>query len=64
MAVSERVLRDADSARYLQRKHFRMKSTGFATAAQAVAKQCKEAPLEGAIFSEVSRRVAEAREHA
>lgn len=52
--------------RFLQRKHFKLKSTGFTTAAQAVGKQFKEAPMEDAIFSEISRKVreGEAREHA
>ena len=64
MAVKERLLRLAGSERYLQRKHFVLKSTGFTTAAAAAAKQCEEAPLDDAIFSEVSRRVKESREHA
>ena len=64
MAVTERGARDAGSTKYLQRKHFKLKSTGFATAAQAVAKQCKEAPASDAIYSIVSRRVQESREYA
>ena len=64
MAVTERVLSIEGSERHLQRKHFKLKSTGFATAARAAGKHCVGAPLEDAIYSEVSRRVAESREHA
>eukprot|EP00966_Prymnesium_polylepis_P001779 40828-Prymnesium_polylepis.1 len=64
MAVNERIMRLAGSERYRQRKHYILKSTGFTTAAAAAAKQCEEAPLDDAIYSEVSRRVKEAREHA
>ena len=63
MAVYERVMREEGSERYAQRKHYKLKSTGFATAARAAAKQCEEAPAEDAIFSVVTQRVKDSREH-
>ena len=63
MAVSERVIRDEGSTKYLQRKHFKLKSTGFATAAKAAKAQCEEAVSEETIESVVSRRIAESLEH-
>eukprot|EP00966_Prymnesium_polylepis_P328937 7384711-Prymnesium_polylepis.1 len=48
IAVKERLLRDEGSAVYLQRHHFRLKTTGFATVGEAAA--AKEAPKESAIF--------------
>lgn len=64
MCVTERLLRDEGSLRYLQRKHYKLKSTGFTTAAEAAGKQHVEAAVEASIYGEVSRKVQEAREHA
>lgn len=43
-AVSEIILRDKGSAAYLARKHFRVATTGFATAANAAAAHSKVKP--------------------
>jgi len=46
--VRERLLRDEESAPWLQRKHFRTQATGFATVGEAAAADAAAGAAEGA----------------
>ena len=64
MAVTARVIREPGSERWLHRKHYKIKKTGFATAARAVSEQAKEAVAEDGIYNVITRWQAESMEHA
>jgi len=67
-----RELRDDDSASWLQRKHFRIRSTGFATVGEAAAAQeceaCEEDnevnTVHAAVEKKIKARMAEGRDEA
>ena len=58
-AVRQRLLHEADSLPYLQRKHFKLTSTGFATVGEAAAAGGSEDPPPS-----IYTKLAEAREMA
>ena len=64
MAVTSRIVRDEGSARWRLRHHYKVKTTGFATAAQAGAAKAREAAEEDAIYGCISRWAAEEMAHA
>ena len=69
ISVRERLLRDEASAPWLQRKHFRLQSTGFATVGEAACAECEPEDDEiktivEAVKVKVEARMAEGRDNA
>lgn len=66
-AITERIVREADSQQYLGRKHYRVATTGFSTAAQGAASyhEAKMEPTEETlIYTLVSKNAMEEKEYA
>lgn len=64
-AVTERIVRESDSQKYLGRKHHRVATTGFSTAAQGAASyhSVKSEPTdETSIYTHISKRAMEEKE--
>jgi len=57
--VRERLLRDEESAPWLQRKHFRTQATGFATVGEAAAADAAAGAAEGAEEETIYTKVEE-----
>jgi hypothetical protein len=63
LSVREAILHDPESAPYLQRRHLRLKTTGFATVGHAAAKVAKGA-VKGETRPSIFKKMQEAREYA
>lgn len=66
-AITERIVREVESEKHLGRKHYRMATTGFSTAAQGAAAyhKVKTQPTEDdSIYTHLSRKAMEDKEFA